>query len=73
MPNVQDACDGKMAKRSWYGNAPGGCVCLQEEMLQALKDYANSFYTQHGQPIQVNSLVGKFQGTLFFKEFRRRF
>ena len=42
------------AKRSSYGVAPGGCVCLKESMLEAMFEYAMLYYGQTGLAIQVS-------------------
>ena len=42
------------AKRSSYGVAPGGCVCLKEKMLEAMFEYAMLYHGQTGQAIQVS-------------------
>lgn len=44
--------------RSSYGKGKGGCVCLQEEMLRNLYNYANSFYSSNRKPIEVSSIAG---------------
>ena len=42
------------AKRSSYGVAPGGCVCLKESMLEAMFEYAMLYHGQTGLAIQVS-------------------
>ncbi len=49
--NVRDA--GKIFlpffyRRSDYENAPGGCVCLKEEMLSYVHDYAVQYNDETG-------------------------
>ena len=51
-PNCQKITSWK-AKRSSYGVAPGGCVCLKESMLEAMFEYAMLYHGQTGQAIQV--------------------
>jgi hypothetical protein len=52
--NIRDTCNGGSAKRSNYGNAPGGRVCLSAAMLRTLKAVADSSPVK----IQVNCLAG---------------
>ncbi|XP_077986981.1 uncharacterized protein LOC144441298 [Glandiceps talaboti] len=60
--NIKDTCNGEMAKRSSYscssGIAPGGTVCLQENILKYIKDSADQF----GE-VQVNSIAGACHST----------
>ncbi len=34
--------------RSDYETAPGGCVCMKQEMLEYMRDYAQFYYGQVG-------------------------
>lgn len=56
--NIKDTCEGKQVRRSSYEYAPGGCVCLKKQMLQAMYYYAIDFYERYGQPMEVNSIAG---------------
>ena len=58
LSEIRDMCYGKEAHRSAYGVAPGGCVCLQANMMESLYDYAVSFYSTYGLQIEVNALAG---------------
>jgi len=58
LSNIRDTCYGNQAKRSSYGVAPGGCVCLKESMLEAMFEYAMLYHGQTGQAIQVNAIAG---------------
>lgn len=58
LDNIRDTCEGRQAKRSSYGNAPGGCVCLTGEMVKNLYDYTTGFWSDHGLACQVNDLCG---------------
>ncbi len=58
LSEIRDMCYGIQAKRSAYGVAPGGCVCLQETMLQSMYDYATQFWNANGRAIDVNALAG---------------
>ena len=40
-------------KLSEYGNAPGGCVCLKEKMLQTLHDLAVDHYNTATEALKV--------------------
>jgi hypothetical protein len=58
LSNIQDMCYGKQAKRSAYGVAPGGYVCLTTNMLSTLHDYAEQYYRANGLAVQVNAIAG---------------
>jgi hypothetical protein len=48
----------KIDYRSAYENAPGGCVCLKKQMLEAMYAYAIDFYDMYGLPIEINAIAG---------------
>lgn len=54
----QFSSQGTEVKRSSYGVAPGGCVCLKESMLQTMHDYAVLFNDETGLAIQINAIAG---------------
>merc|ERR1712130_246831 len=58
LSNIRDTCYGNQAKRSSYGVAPGGCVCLKESMLEVMFEYAMLYHGQTGKAIQVNAIAG---------------
>ncbi len=51
--NIVAMSNGGSAKRSWYGNAPGGYTKLDSRMLNAMKTLANEGYT-----FNVTSIAG---------------
>ena len=58
LSEVRDTCYARMAKRSAYGVAPGGCICLQSTMLRSMRDYAVDFWAKFTLKIEVNALAG---------------
>merc|ERR1711860_190649 len=56
--NVRDTCWGRKAKRSSYGTAPGGCVCLNGKMLKHMYDYGMQFWNKYRKPMAVTSIAG---------------
>ena len=51
--NIVATANGGSAKRSWYGNAPGGYTKLDSRMLRAMKTLAQEGYT-----FNVTSIAG---------------
>jgi len=51
--NIADTSEGKKAKASRYGNAPGGYAYLDVRILRALKKISDSGYK-----IRISSMVG---------------
>ena len=51
--NIVATANGGSAKRSWYGNAPGGYTRLDSRMLRAMKTLAQEGYT-----FNVTSIAG---------------
>jgi len=51
--NIVATANGGSAKRSWYGNAPGGYTKLDRRMLNAMKTLAQEGYT-----FNVTSIAG---------------
>jgi hypothetical protein len=58
LSQIHDTCQGLKVKRSRYGTAPKGCVCLAGKPLQVIYDYAIQFYGEHRKPIRINSIAG---------------
>lgn len=52
LSNIRDTANGRPARRSNYGNAPGGTVALNTRMLQGLLQLANTY------DIRVTSIAG---------------
>ncbi|CAG0887672.1 unnamed protein product [Darwinula stevensoni] len=54
LSNIRDTCLGRQAKRSAYcAEAPGGCACLRGSMVKALYEYANRFWNNYGERLEV--------------------
>ncbi|TRY71949.1 hypothetical protein TCAL_03932 [Tigriopus californicus] len=58
LSEIRDTCYGRQAKRSAYGTAPGGCVCLQKALLQTMLDYSTQYFDTTGLALQINSMAG---------------